>query len=235
MENKKITVWLIVPKTNLHVGNENTSSYGIIDKAIQRDVLTDLPCIYSSSLKGALNEFCCSVLREGEDAKKRITIFGCDQKRKGEVETSKGRAIFFDAKLLFLPKQDDRDLFVYTTSEKVLEQFQSRVRMFVPDFKIDMQQLQQYFQLPRRVEIESNEMFHERCDNLNLPIIARNCLENGVSQNLWYEQILPMETILYTVTIDDDDTLENVLEGQLVQIGANATIGYGFCYFKKLL
>ena len=51
-------VWLIQAKTNLHVGNKNTSNYGLIDKAIQRDPLTQIPCINSSSLKGALNEYC---------------------------------------------------------------------------------------------------------------------------------------------------------------------------------
>lgn len=54
---EKQNVWFITAKTNLHVGNENTSSYGLIDKAIQRDALTNLPCINSSSLKGALNEY----------------------------------------------------------------------------------------------------------------------------------------------------------------------------------
>lgn len=43
--------WLIIAKANLHVGNENISNYGLIDKAIQRDIVTNLPCINSSSLK----------------------------------------------------------------------------------------------------------------------------------------------------------------------------------------
>lgn len=55
--NKKATVWLIIPQTNLHVGNESVVSFGVIDKAIQRDVTTTLPCINSSSLKGAVKEF----------------------------------------------------------------------------------------------------------------------------------------------------------------------------------
>ena len=57
MEMKNITVWLIIARSNLHVGNENVTNYGLIDKAIQRDSLTDLPCINSSSLKGAINEY----------------------------------------------------------------------------------------------------------------------------------------------------------------------------------
>ena len=60
---KKINtyLWQITAKTNLHVGNEDISSCGIIDKAVQRDALTKLPCINASSLKGALNEFCCGL------------------------------------------------------------------------------------------------------------------------------------------------------------------------------
>ena len=53
----KNNVWFITAKTNLHVGNENTSSYGLIDLSVQRNVTTGLPCINSSSLKGALNEY----------------------------------------------------------------------------------------------------------------------------------------------------------------------------------
>ena len=53
-----IRVFKITAKTNLHVGNESGGDYTIIDKAIQRDPLTGLPCINSSSLKGAINEYC---------------------------------------------------------------------------------------------------------------------------------------------------------------------------------
>ena len=53
----KNNIWFITAKTNLHVGNENTNSYGLIDLAVQRNATTGLPCINSSSLKGALNEF----------------------------------------------------------------------------------------------------------------------------------------------------------------------------------
>ena len=54
---KHTSVWLIIPQTNLHVGNESTVCFSVIDKAIQRDVTTGLPCINSSSLKGAIKEY----------------------------------------------------------------------------------------------------------------------------------------------------------------------------------
>ena len=58
------TAWLIVAKTSLHVGNENTSNYGLIDKAVQRDAVTGLPCINSSSLKGAINEYASQCMKK---------------------------------------------------------------------------------------------------------------------------------------------------------------------------
>ena len=42
--------------SNLHVGNGEIN-YGLIDNLIQRDPVTELPNINSSSLKGALREF----------------------------------------------------------------------------------------------------------------------------------------------------------------------------------
>ena len=67
------SVWLIQSETNIHVGNENTSSVGLIDKAIQKDVLTGIPCINASSLKGAMNEYATIV--KGLTPQERIDIF----------------------------------------------------------------------------------------------------------------------------------------------------------------
>ena len=88
------SAWLITAKTNLHVGNENTSNYGLIDKAVQRDVLTGLPCINSSSLKGAINEYCTQVASMNVDD--RLKIF-CVDKGNDKTETQKGACTFYDA------------------------------------------------------------------------------------------------------------------------------------------
>lgn len=70
--------------------------------------------------------------------------------------------------------------------------------------------------------------FSELCDDEHLPIIVRNKLENGVSENLWYEQVVPAETVFCTIIDDPKDNLTDLLDGKCVQkIGANATIGYG--------
>ena len=71
-----------------------------------------------------------------------------------------------------------------------------------------------------------------------LPVIARNQLENGESKNLWYEQIVPRESVFYCIIgLGDEHSakFDEVWKDNLVQIGANATIGYGYTQFTKLI
>lgn len=221
-----IRVFKITAKTNLHVGNESGGDFTIIDKAIQRDPLTGLPCINSSSLKGAINEFCTNEANTSAEDRKRI--FGSDKASKSE-KNQKGEAIFFDAKLLLLPQQDESTLFHYVTSDNVIAMLNYRVKLFNPSFN---------FAKPAKYNgkdvMTENDKLVSLCSDDNLPIIARNVLENGESKNLWYEQVLPAETVLYTIIQEKGEDLKNVLDGQIVQIGANATIGYGYCKFELL-
>lgn len=244
---KNISVWLITAKTNLHVGNENTTSYGIIDNMIQRNVVTGLPCIYSSSLKGAIKEF---ITDECRNKKTEITeediirIFGSikpEQKNKTantknpkeENKYQKGEAIFFDANLLMLPKQDDEELFKLVTSEKVSNQMTEMMKMLGMSEE-NIKKIDEEIKKKKKSEEESNNDLLELCNDENLPIIARNRLDNGESKNLWYEQVLPAETVLITFIASEDNKLEKALNGKIVQIGANATIGYGYCKFEKI-
>lgn len=230
---KKNNAWLISAKSNLHVGNENTSSYGLIDKAIQRDALTGLPCINSSSLKGSLNEWASQAAQM--DPKDRIKIFGVDKLGKSK-ETQKGAYTFFDANILLLPIQNDTTLYHFATCPAVLDGFITRMKLFGKKYTRNSLKALLEEKGYKYVE-ESNYKFNELCHDDNLPIIARNVLENGMSKNLWYEQILPQETVFYTLTLGEENgELEQKLtdSSELVQIGANATIGYGYCKFIKL-
>ena len=64
------------------------------------------------------------------------------------------------------------------------------------------------------------------------PFMARNHLnENGISQNLWYEEVVPHESIFYFIVMADDkylDEFKSVMEENVIQFGGNASIGYGF-------
>lgn len=86
-----------------------------------------------------------------------------------------------------------------------------------------------------------DQSFRELCDDNHLPVIARNSLENGRSTNLWYEQIVPRQSIFYTLVMVPDHEgnhfqqfMDSLCGPQLKQIGANASIGYGFCQFEPI-
>ena len=255
-------VWLITAKTNLHAGNENTSSYGLIDKSVQRDVLTGLPCINASSLKGALNELFTVKKEKDETFLKKV--FGADKKGRN-TETEKGSCSFFDAQLLSIPVQSNNRLFYRATSPGVLNTFAERLKLFgiiYKELKIDFDlsspivfteegtklgDFSARKEKPNEISINiedligkeiaifSDKDFKELCDDNNLPIIARNKLDNGESKNLWYEQLLPQETIFYSLFISsENDITKEALDGEIVQIGANATVGFGYCRFKLL-
>lgn len=93
--------------------------------------------------------------------------------------------------------------------------------------------------LGENLVLVSDEKLGELVNDLNLPIIARNNLENGISQNLWYEQVLPRQTrfataILYPVGDKHAGSFFTELQANPVQIGANASIGYGFSTLKTI-
>lgn len=167
----------------------------------------------------------------------RLSVFGSDKNDKKGSKSTKGKAIFYDAKLLFLPMQtNDANLFKYVTSSKVIELFNDRIKSLGANFQLEKDEtaLKSACQLCRNVEINDEE-FIKLCSDDNLPIIARNKLDDGASANLWYEQVLPAETILYAIIQEPkEDTLKQYISDQLIQIGANATIGYGYCMFNIL-
>ena len=222
-------LWLITAKTNLHVGNENTAGAGIIDKAVQRDALTGLPCINSSSLKGAINEWCTD--KEKLSLPVRKAIFGSDKKG-SPTDSQKGQARFFDAKLLYMPKQCDDVPYRLATRAEAVAEIVERADMLGLAVTADM--LKERVSAPGFLELACGD-FSKLCDDEHLPIIARNKLDNGTSENLWYEQVIPAETVFCAMIDDYDGKLTACLDGQYVQIGANATIGYGLCKFTKVI
>lgn len=77
------------------------------------------------------------------------------------------------------------------------------------------------------------------CSDDYLPVISRNNLEDGQSKNLWYEQVLPKYSrLIFALTGEDKQfdafCAEMNEKDSLVQIGANATIGYGLCKLSNV-
>lgn len=279
------SLFTITAQTNLHVGSGD-ANYGIIDKLVQRDTLTDLPVIHASSLKGAvLQHFFRQDPLDISDGY-IDEVFGgqnSDKKRrdkKARSDSKTGEFIFLQAQLLSLPVRSNLRAYFRATSSRVLSELRQHL--------LDVQLLQEddslalaLTQVARESEeqaivleqkhagahhledqrdvatklttvtgpgldalksllgdaavVLSDDKFRSLADNHHLPVIARNHLENGQSTNLWYEQVLPRQTrfsctVLHPaaprLATDFDDRLTSM---GLVQIGANATVGYGYC------
>jgi len=75
----------------------------------------------------------------------------------------------------------------------------------------------------------------------DLPIIARNNLENGESVNLWYEEVVPRESRFYfLIKYYHNGNAANLFEDELkkhnniTQVGGNASVGYGYNTIQSL-
>ena len=73
-------------------------------------------------------------------------------------------------------------------------------------------------------------------DMIHLPVLARNQLDNGISNNLWYEEVVPHEAVFYMAILagESDESIEAldvfgeiIKNNPMVQFGGNATVGYG--------
>lgn len=261
--------YLIHCKTHLHVGSGD-SNYGVIDKLIQRDPSDDFPCIYGSSLKGALREYVEEALEQKPEAK---AIFG-----DADGNKTRGSYIFHDALLLTIPQRSNKKTFYRATSKATLNKLVDMAKLFefelldsikqviaeikgiqietgaiifeskpagikIEDFEeaqirtlnINVQALEAL--LGDNLVLYSDNDFKEACSDYNLPVIARNNLEDGQSKNLWYEQILPRESQLFFAVSPlpgNNGDLEPLLNNATVQIGANATIGYGVTKISEI-
>jgi CRISPR-associated protein Cmr4 len=91
-----------------------------------------------------------------------------------------------------------------------------------------------------RIALVSDQTMAELCSDLYLPVITRNAIDDGESQNLWYEQILPRFTRLYFVNIWKSENQQKFVENTIVgnnkcalQVGGNASVSYGFTSISK--
>jgi len=280
----KHKAYIIKNRTNLHAGSGDTN-YGIVDKEVQRDTISTAPVIHASSLKGALRYHFESLqassnasAQDGEAKPFTVeAVFGSEEKQQ------QGMVRFSDARLLFLPLRSDKKPFYHVTSLACLEQFVAflqtmniAVDLPLPDSHpesyvvgaegpvvvenvvcagrdVPVDAIKKLFGI-EHLAIFNDEDFNEALTSL--PVIARNSLEDGKSVNLWYEEVVPRESLFYTVLSYYDNfneqgadrrgkvdktyytkafrRFEEQLLTDLVQIGANESIGYGVCTFSSL-
>lgn len=243
-------VFRIRALTNLHPGGGD-SFYGAVDKLVQRDPATNYPTIHGHSLKGALREYFESELGMDEWDDFIVHVFGspvngkpknADPNKTREDFLNPGNYRFFGADLLALPVPDEHvdssEAYQLETDDAVWKAFFDKVQLLGGKFK-ETADLKKAFQtgLPKGFGADKLK-FKTAAEEL--PVVARNQLDNGKSENLWYEELVPHESVFGFVvqvllgTENADDLNKKVeftsnLHDRVVQIGANASVGYGFC------
>ena len=223
--------------TNLHVGNGD-ANFSIIDNEVERDSVTGYPTINSSGVKGALKEHLkCKGWNKLEEA------FG------GEGDMKQGNIKFLSANMLAVPMRvsSGNDPYALVTTEAAVMLFNKlNEELKCGAAKINTSGNGSQIEVEGKtcpltaglggVGITSAAvMKSDDFKSVSLPVVARNRLENGKSENLWYEEIVPHESVFTFAVITNDDQKEllkelaKMITEEPVQFGGNATVGCGLC------
>ena len=239
--------------TNLHVGSGDIN-YNVVDKEVEKDI-TGLPMIHASGIKGALLKY---FNEQKMDENLIKYIFGA----KGNGGASNpGAYRFLDAHLLARPMRTEGGSAscVNVTTAELVCNFLNDVQDFsgkslgksVPALNFGSAK----FLATANVGVEGMETgvlsaaqksectwiknlvgdyaFAQNMRDYDLPIIARNNLENGISTNLWYEEFVPHGSVFYMVILTPEKDCKLQFSNP-VQIGGNASVGYGFTKIEKI-
>jgi len=252
----KFKPYLIQCITNLHVGSGD-SEYDIIDKAVQRDPVTKYPTINASSLKGGLREH---FEKKWEKASEKVNaVFG----KEDTNDSATGSHIFLNADLIALPVRCTQNQFALSFDKKLADFINAKAQTIIgknifslgvdgtrdklygtndsnsyaEDYQLTGTEFSNPFNFEQEIIKEQFATFQtDHFEQLakNLPVIARNKV--GDDKNLWYEEIVPHQTIFLTFigTDEENNEFDTVLTSDLIQIGANASVGYGLCKFYPI-
>jgi CRISPR-associated protein Cmr4 len=262
----KVSMYEINFLTNAHIGSGGVN-YDIIDNQVQKDVVDNLPVIYSSSLKGAFREHFEKAGEQFVDF-----IFGSSA---NENESKQGNIVFFEAFMIYRPLRSNKKPFYQVTAPFIIKKLIAYIEQLDIKYK-ENEKLKDFYEkiknISQAVGIKDKNFFVEDIEvknsldidlpkifnnnlvvlpdeefkKLSLPVIARNHLENGKSQNLWYEEIVPkFSKFIFFISkpdeeldITDKENLKSFLNRldreDVYQFGANKTIGMGFAKVKRI-
>ena len=237
--------------TDMHVGN-GEANYNIIDNEVQKDtVLADVPIIHASGVKGALKEHFEQLWGENDAQIKNIF---------GDSEDA-GRYKFFTAFCVARPlRVSSGDCpYVLAAGMDALRSFsalleglglssfyQYRELAFDNAFASNVPNIEIEGESAQKVDSDPSDPLQrligpefavaKTLRGYDLPVRARNALDdNGLSKNLWYEELVPHKSIFYFAVITPEDTCGLEFEkGRPVQFGGNASIGNGYASITKM-
>lgn len=228
--------------TNLHVGNGDVN-YNIIDNEVERDPVTNYPVIHSSGIKGAFREY---FGKQGIDVAQIEKLFGSE--RGGAVP---GSLKFLQADMLTMPMRASGggQVYYYVSTQTQLDLLKEKLEMIEGrELAIEVcngdgnnksnkgNKSAEGIELLKSLKLEKKTIYlmeEQKYAGVSLPVMARNHLENGISQNLWYEEVVPHHSIFtFYVLADEEERMQqfiNVVQDKVVQFGGSASIGYGLC------
>lgn len=240
--------------TNLHVGSGD-ENYSVVDKQVERDPVNEQPIIHASGIKGALRD-----IMDKKDKIEAERIFGkpC---QKDSQDDKGGLYHFCDARLLYRPLRCSGGLLpsIHTTTEAALNAYIEFSEAF--GLKTGLRPIEaqsfgenEFLATTDSVRLEAentgrlSDTIKDRykgilgddfaiaksLDDYELPVIARNNL--GEHRNLWYEEYVPHGSRFYMLilTPDGEDAEKLFPDDHIVQIGGNASVGYGYCRFTRV-
>ena len=222
----KFEIYLIEAITNMHVGGGDIN-YDVVDNQVQKDPISNIPIIHSSSLKGAYRE------ASGKESKYTKYIFGSNPDESDAHQS--GAFVFFEAKMLSRPVRSNKRAYYMATSPFILKEFTKQIKDLGIDISSNiLDDIKTILNTPIQdgkatvINGDDGDIYIETLENpaniqqitlhqdtinllgdnivllsesdfkkLPLPIIARNRLENGESKNLWYEEIVPKMSRFY--------------------------------------
>lgn len=255
--------------TNIHMGNGEIN-FNVVDNEVQKDPVTNYPSMYPSGIKGALREHFL-LCKEETTAIFGSDKAETDKNKQGElkfltgellsipVRSSRGYAAYYMATTISLLRRFFSlcRYFDMVYFENCLEELDTLDQKMA--YKITMDNVKaEHVKITEIINDQSGikEFLYnfigenavilpdEAMKEIDLPVLARNQLEKGKSNHLWYEEIVPHSSIFYFYVLSaGTDTADRCLkkfeevikENPHVQFGGNATIGYGLTELEEVI
>lgn len=228
--------------TNMHVGNGDIN-YNIIDNEVERDFVTGYPVIHSSGVKGALREY---FLKNPTDLVNINKVFGSDERK----NNTQGKLKILNADMLAIPARAAKgpDAYYLISTRESVENYKKKCSIFLnKEIDIIYEDVSgksvEGIELVKKTSVLKKDIYmidESSFRKIPLPVLARNKLDNGESTHLWYEEVVPHESLfIFPVAADDADQeyLDKFAEAvshKVIQFGGNASIGYGLCNVSVL-
>lgn len=238
--------------TNLHVGSGDVN-FNIIDKEVEKDPILKYPVIHASGVKGAFRVYC---KEQGMDESKIKYIFGDEgDKTKGKPGAyrffdakflSRPLRVGGNAQCAYIPVTTVQAIndFLKLTSAFGCNSFgvDSISVNFTSEFAVSSDDIKDVEGITNLTVLNADQTTMDALKKIlgekfaiakdlskfDLPVIARNRLDNGKSENLWYEEFVPRTSVFGLIILTPDDNFEITIDSP-VQFGGNATVGYGYC------